>query len=362
MPRTDGLSQPFQGFGSPTYTQVPDEVFDVLAPDLTEAELRVLLYLVRRTFGFKKNSDDISLKQLVEGIKTQDGRVLDRGAGVSKSTAVRAVKGLIEQGVITATRNRSSEKGDEPTTYRLRFKADPVFYGETRGGSAIEHPRVLPQNPQQTDGQQTGFNPSNFERSHDDLEHTDEDAGDGDDHLHALTEPQRADPPPETETRYVPLGEAIRLRQQAVATIGAGRAAVPTDIESQPAPPPPSTPPSRQRGRPALGTEEERDKLYAFLKDFCPELGDEAQLASSITQVLKIFRRAGLPIQRWDDALYAARRTTQEHSGSITKERSDDSSGFRRKNKFPYFKAVLEQQVGLRPEPAVPSSRNEHAG
>ncbi len=189
MPKTDGRRQPFQGFESPNYTQVPDEVFDVLAPDLTEAELRVLLYLVRRTFGFKKSSDDISLKQLVEGIRTQDGRVLDRGAGVAKSTAVRAVKGLIEQGIITATRNRSSEKGDEPTTYRLRFKADPVFYGETRGGSAIEHPRVLPQNPQQTEKQETGTSPSNFEGSHDDLEQTDDDQGGVDARPRTPTEP-----------------------------------------------------------------------------------------------------------------------------------------------------------------------------
>jgi hypothetical protein len=30
--------------------------FDVVAPELTEAELRVALYIIRRTFGFKKAS------------------------------------------------------------------------------------------------------------------------------------------------------------------------------------------------------------------------------------------------------------------------------------------------------------------
>src|SRR5215213_6455512 len=93
---TSAASQ-FDGFGSPNYTQVPDELFDVLAPTLSEAELRVLLYIVRRTFGFKKESDDISLKQLVDGIKTRDGRVLDRGAGVGKTAAIRAVKGLVDK-------------------------------------------------------------------------------------------------------------------------------------------------------------------------------------------------------------------------------------------------------------------------
>jgi hypothetical protein len=84
MPKTNGLSQPFEGFGNPNYTPVPDVVFDELAYQLTDIEFRVLLYIVRRTFGFKKTSDDISLKQLVEGIRTKEGHVLDRGAAVSK--------------------------------------------------------------------------------------------------------------------------------------------------------------------------------------------------------------------------------------------------------------------------------------
>jgi hypothetical protein len=145
----------YEGFSTPNGTIVPDDVFDVLAPNLTEAELRVLLYIVRRTFGFKKNSDSISLKQLTEGIKAKDGRILDYGAGIAKSAAARGIKGLIEKGIITATRNRSLEKGDEPTTYSLRFKDDPVFSKRTRGGSPKEHGGVLEKNTQQTVLQQT---------------------------------------------------------------------------------------------------------------------------------------------------------------------------------------------------------------
>jgi len=44
----------YKGFISPNGTIVPDDVFDVLAPELTEAELRVLLYVIRKTFGWKK--------------------------------------------------------------------------------------------------------------------------------------------------------------------------------------------------------------------------------------------------------------------------------------------------------------------
>lgn len=44
----------FFGFKSPNYTTVPDELFDILLPRLSGAELKVLLYIVRRTFGWKK--------------------------------------------------------------------------------------------------------------------------------------------------------------------------------------------------------------------------------------------------------------------------------------------------------------------
>ena len=55
---TKATSFKFQGFDSPTTTPVPDQFLDTLLfflTDLTDPELRVLLYIIRRTFGFKKD-------------------------------------------------------------------------------------------------------------------------------------------------------------------------------------------------------------------------------------------------------------------------------------------------------------------
>jgi Bacteriophage replication protein O len=76
----------FRGYAGPNYTPVPDELFDEQLPDLSGAELKVLLYVIRRTFGFKRESDNISLSQMLNGLRTRDGRVLDRGVGLSKKT------------------------------------------------------------------------------------------------------------------------------------------------------------------------------------------------------------------------------------------------------------------------------------
>lgn len=111
----------FDGFALPNGTYVPDEVFDLLMPLLSDIELRALLYIVRRTFGFKKGADDISLKQMVEGITTRDGRVLDGGCGLSRPSVTKAVRGLARKNIIRATANYSPERGNEATTYTLVF-------------------------------------------------------------------------------------------------------------------------------------------------------------------------------------------------------------------------------------------------
>jgi hypothetical protein len=111
----------FHGFQFPTTTPVPDELFDVLLPQLNGAELKVLLYICRRTLGFKKQSDNISLHQIATGIKTRDGRVLDRGTGLCKAAVVTAVRSLEKKGIISKTRRQSVENGCEPTTYSLNF-------------------------------------------------------------------------------------------------------------------------------------------------------------------------------------------------------------------------------------------------
>jgi chemotaxis protein histidine kinase CheA len=111
----------FSGFHFPNYTPVPDQVFDELLTVLTGAELKVLLYICRRTFGFKKESDNISLNQMLNGLVKKDGTRLDNGTGLSKPTLLKALRDLQDKGIIESTRRSSDTYGDEATNYRLRF-------------------------------------------------------------------------------------------------------------------------------------------------------------------------------------------------------------------------------------------------
>src|SRR5215211_5245587 len=156
----------FTGFDSPNTTQVPDAFFDVVAPQLSEAELRVALYIIRRTFGFKKDSDTISLRQMVEGITTRDGRVLDRGTGLKKSAVANALNGLERKGIILSQRNRSRERGNEPTTYALNIKNRPLSVSVDKGLSIhADKPLSVPVDTQYTERQHTVLQQTEFSNS-----------------------------------------------------------------------------------------------------------------------------------------------------------------------------------------------------
>lgn len=124
----------YHGFYAPTTTPVPDDVFDIIAPELTEAELRVLLYIVRRTFGFKKDKDRISLSQMVNGIKTKGGKLLDKGTGMSRRGVMRGCAGLIEKGIITVQKGTSDLGDSEINIYSL------MFHNEKEVGNNIPYP------------------------------------------------------------------------------------------------------------------------------------------------------------------------------------------------------------------------------
>jgi len=139
----------FLGFSSPTYTQVPDEVFDQLLPVLKEAEIKVLLYIIRRTFGFKKTADDISFNQFLKGITTRDGRQLDHGCGVKSSSTLNAALKSLEAKRIIHSRKLVDHKGaPKTTTYALRFRdQEQVRNPQHPTAFAAVPPLRLPQYP-----------------------------------------------------------------------------------------------------------------------------------------------------------------------------------------------------------------------
>ena len=154
-PSSANNEKPFPGFQVPNTTPIPDQLVDELLPILSGAEVKVVLYICRRTFGFKKQSDNISLNQMLRGVIRKDGRPLDGGVGLSKPTLLRALKSLREKQIIIAERRGSVERGNQPTNYRLHIVA-PLGQTMSQGASQrLTKPLAKKATPQQTAGQET---------------------------------------------------------------------------------------------------------------------------------------------------------------------------------------------------------------
>jgi hypothetical protein len=107
----------------PNTTQVPNSIVDLLMPFLNDGEVRVLLYLCRRIYGFQRQSDSVSLDQFVHGIRT-DERQLDFGAGISRQGAMNALAVLKAIGIVEQTEGGRG-RGNIPV-FRIHCKCEMV--------------------------------------------------------------------------------------------------------------------------------------------------------------------------------------------------------------------------------------------
>lgn len=77
-------------FQSPNYTQTPNDFFAML-PDMTEAELRVTLVMIRQTFGFHRDGFKMGVTKLADA------------AGLSRQGALDGAKAAEERGTFRRT-------------------------------------------------------------------------------------------------------------------------------------------------------------------------------------------------------------------------------------------------------------------
>lgn len=80
----------------PNHTQIPNEFIDKCMGDLTHAQFKVLIAICRKTIGWHKHSDYISISQIVDLAK------------VSNKTVVQALKELEKMGYITTEKSKRS--------------------------------------------------------------------------------------------------------------------------------------------------------------------------------------------------------------------------------------------------------------
>ena len=154
MPRPDGARRrgkadpydfsQFRGYRGPRFTPIPDEFLDHQLADLTSAEAKVMLFLFRKTYGYRKSGDRVSFAQLQHGTVSGNGQIIDRGTGLSKATIWRALKGLQRKGLIEVHRQKTRAGDPEVNYYHIReYPESPdgtPFGGSPNGGSSNDDP------------------------------------------------------------------------------------------------------------------------------------------------------------------------------------------------------------------------------
>lgn len=99
------------------FDPVPSLLIEEWLPHLSLPELRILLYICRRTWGFRKEWDAIAIDQFCSGIKDRNGKQVDSGTGFKKSHVKNTLAALESRGLIDVEHRKTMAN-----LYRLAIK------------------------------------------------------------------------------------------------------------------------------------------------------------------------------------------------------------------------------------------------
>lgn len=119
----------------PNHTQIPNTLIDDLMKDLSGSEIKVILAICRKTIGWHKISDRISLTQLAEL------------TGLSRKSVATAIPTLEDAGLISVDRSGNTNKYDINYTSEKNTLVEKVHQGGEKNspvtGEKITHTKDI---------------------------------------------------------------------------------------------------------------------------------------------------------------------------------------------------------------------------
>lgn len=116
----------FQGFDKPrqNYFKMPNVWTDITARMRSLAELKVVEYVLRHTWGYQEygGKKRITLDEFQKGRKRTDGSRMDCGIGMGKQAVVSGIKQAVEDGFLEEERD-DTDKGRVKKCYSLTMVA-----------------------------------------------------------------------------------------------------------------------------------------------------------------------------------------------------------------------------------------------
>src|SRR3990167_5290590 len=136
-----------KGICQPNSAQIPNVIFDHWMKVLTPAEFKVLMCICRKTFGWNKSRDLISIRQI---------EIL---TGLARSSVINGLKTLEEHGLVIKHKSKTEWGDDAPNEFEINVycstEGDPKEEGgwssHNTTGSLLTIPQVVfSEDPQKT--------------------------------------------------------------------------------------------------------------------------------------------------------------------------------------------------------------------
>jgi hypothetical protein len=130
-------SKTFSGFDSPkqNWFRMPNEWVDICAEISSLAELKVVQYVMRHTWGHQEYGirKRISVDEFMNGRWKKNGERMDRGTGLSKPSVISGLRSAVERGLLIEEVD-DSDKARVKKYYSLRMNPETAVAPEESDG------------------------------------------------------------------------------------------------------------------------------------------------------------------------------------------------------------------------------------
>src|SRR5215204_2365530 len=147
MTRRRSERTPFSGFDRPesNFFRMPNTWTDITAEINNIAELKVVEYILRHTWGYQEYGvkKHITIDEFVNGRRRQDGSRMDKGTGLSERAVYDGLRKAVENGLIDEETD-DSDRGRIKKSYSLRMRenvpGDAVLQSLQAGVQSLHPP------------------------------------------------------------------------------------------------------------------------------------------------------------------------------------------------------------------------------
>ena len=108
------------------FVPIPNAYIDRYLADLSGAEVKVLLAILRRTAGWRKESDEISLSQI------------EKMTGLDRKSVIAGLRGLLKRGLIAQTKDSAGSRAASYTCVVPSSTGGKIRFNPSRGIAIIQ--------------------------------------------------------------------------------------------------------------------------------------------------------------------------------------------------------------------------------